>query len=70
MVQDVKPGSLADDMGLSRGAIILDLNRKPVTSEQDFRDRINALKSGDDVVMLVQSPNKGGGTVLLSGTMP
>jgi serine protease Do len=70
MVVDVKPGSLAEDIGLVRGAVILDLNRKPVTGEQDFRDRVNALKSGDDVVMLVRYPGRGSGTVLLSGQMP
>jgi serine protease Do len=70
LVVDVKPGSLAEDIGLIRGAIILDLNRKPVASEQDFRDRVNAIKSGEDVVMLVRQPGRSGGTVLLSGTMP
>jgi serine protease Do len=70
LVVDVKPGSLAEDMGLQRGVVILDLNRKPVTSDQDFRDRVNALKSGDDVVMLVRQPGRNGGSVLLSGTLP
>jgi serine protease Do len=71
LVTDVKPGSFADDdLGLRPGSIILDLNRKPVTNEQDFRDRINGLKSGDDVVMLVRQPGRNGGTVLQSGTMP
>ena len=70
LVQDVKPGSLAEDIGLQRGMIILDLNRKAVASDQDFRDRVNALKSGDAVVMLVRSPGRNGGTVLLSGTLP
>ncbi|GAC1650257.1 MAG: serine protease HtrA [Acidobacteriaceae bacterium] len=70
LVADVKPGSLAEDIGLQRGMIILDLNRKPVANEQDFRDRVNALKSGDSVVMLVRSPGRSGGTILLSGTLP
>ncbi|MEO8725299.1 MAG: peptidase S1, partial [Acidobacteriaceae bacterium] len=69
-VVDVKPGSVAEDMNLTRGVVILDLNRKPVTGVEDFQNRINALKSGDDVVMLVRYPGRGGGSVLLSGTMP
>ncbi len=70
MVVEVKPSSLAEDIGVRRGDIILDLNRKPVTSDQDFRDRVNALKSGDAVVMLVRQPGRDGGTLLLSGTLP
>lgn len=70
MVVDVKPDSVAEDMGLTRGVIILDLNRKPVAGVGDFQSRVNALKTGDDIVLLVRYPGRGGGSVLLSGTMP
>ena len=30
IVQDVKPGSFADDIGLARGDVILEINKQPV----------------------------------------
>ena len=72
IVQDVKPGSFADDTGLSRGDIILQINKQPVNSEDDF-NRIEAqLKSGQDVVFLVRPRGTGreGGTIFMAGTLP
>jgi serine protease Do len=74
LVQDVKPQSFAEDVGLQRGNIILEINRKPVNSEEDFR-RIQAeLKSGQDVVFLVKDGRgrgpRNGGTIFLAGTLP
>ncbi len=57
LVTDVKPGSFAEDLspfGLSKGDIILEVNRKAVTDAQSFRGIINSLKSGDDVVFVVR----------------
>ncbi|HZR29402.1 MAG TPA: Do family serine endopeptidase [Terriglobales bacterium] len=72
LVQDVKPGSFADeDVQLSKGDVILEVNRKPVNSEDDFRKAVAGLKSGDDVVFLVhvrRTPN--GSTAFLGGTLP
>ena len=72
IVQDVKPGSFADDTGLSRGDIILQINKQPVNNEEDF-NRIQAqLKSGQDVVFLVRPRGTGreGGTIFMAGTLP
>src|SRR5690242_6655649 len=72
VVQDVKPGSFADDTGLTRGDIILEINKQPINSEDDF-DRVQAnLKSGQDVVFLVRQRGAGrnGGTIFLAGTLP
>jgi len=69
VVQDVKPGSFADDIGLARGQVILEINRQPLNSEEDFR-RIQAqLKSGQDVVFLVRQ-GRNTGTIFLGGTLP
>jgi len=72
IVQDIKPGSFADDTGLARGDVILEVNKQPVNSEQDF-SRIQAtLKSGQDVVFLVRQRGAGSqdGTIFLAGTLP
>ena len=72
IVQEVKPGSFADDVGLTRGDVILEVNKQPVNSQEDF-DKIQAgLKSGQDVVFLVRQRGAGrnGGTIFLAGTLP
>jgi serine protease Do len=72
VVQDVKPGSFADDVGLTRGDVILEINKQKVSSQADF-DRIqSSLKSGQDVVFLVRQRGAGrnDGTIFLAGTLP
>jgi serine protease Do len=72
VVQEVKPGSFADDVGLTRGDVILEINKQPVNNAEDF-DRIQAsLKSGQDVVFLVRQRGAGrnDGTIFLAGTLP
>src|SRR5579884_2262285 len=71
IVQDVKPGSFADDVGLTRGDVILEINKQKVNSTDDF-DRIQStLKSGQDVVFLVRQRGAGrnDGTIFLAGTL-
>ncbi len=72
VVQDVKPGSFADDeAGLQRGDVILEVNRIPVNNEDDFRRIQSQLKSGEDVVFLVhQGRGAAGGTIFKGGTLP
>ena len=72
IAQDVKPGSFAEDIGLARGDIILEVNKQPVNNEDEFSRAISALKSGQDVVFLVRQRGGGrqGGTIFLAGTLP
>ncbi len=71
IVQDVKPGSFAEDVGLSRGDVILEINKQPVNNEDDFRKVQTQLKSGQDVVFLVrQGRGRNAGTIFLAGTLP
>jgi serine protease Do len=71
IVSDVKPGSFSDDAGLSRGDVILEINRQKVNSEDDFRKIQATLKSGQDVVFLVrQGRGRNAGTIFLGGTLP
>src|SRR6202012_999112 len=39
-VAQVQPGSPAEDAGLSSGDVILEINRKPVTSADQFRSEV------------------------------
>jgi serine protease Do len=71
VVQELKPGSFADDVGIARGMVILEVNKQPVNSEQDFRRIQDSLKSGQDVVFLVrQGRGANAGTLFLAGTLP
>jgi serine protease Do len=72
IVQDVKGGSFADDVGLTRGDVVLEVNKQPVNTEDDF-DRVQSgLKSGQDVVFLVRQRGSGAndGTIFFAGTLP
>jgi len=72
VVRDVRPGSFAEDLGLNRGDVILEINRQPVNSEDDFDRITSSLKSGQDVVFLRRQLRAGreGGTEFLAGTLP
>jgi serine protease Do len=72
IVQDVKPGAFADDVGLARGDVILEINKQSVNSEEDFNRVAATLKSGQDVVFLVRQRGSGrqDGTIFLAGTLP
>jgi serine protease Do len=72
IVQEVKSGSFAEDIGVSRGDVILEVNKQPVNNEDQFTKAASALKSGQDVVFLVRQRGAGqqGGTIFLAGTLP
>ncbi len=72
IVQDVKPGSFAEDVNLGRGDIILEVNKQPVNSEEDFARIESSLKSGQDVVFLVRprGSTRQDGTIFDAGTLP
>ena len=72
IVQDVKPGSFAEDINLGRGDVILEVNKQPVNSEEDFAKIESSLKSGQDVVFLVRprGSSRQDGTIFVPGTLP
>jgi serine protease Do len=72
IVQDVKPSSFADDINLGRGDVILEINKQPVNSEEDFAKVESGLKSGQDVVFLVRprGSSRQDGTIFVPGTLP
>ena len=70
IVQEVKSASFADDVGLTRGDVILEINKQPVNGEEDFNRVASSLKSGQDVVFLVRQRGGQQGTIFLAGTLP
>jgi serine protease Do len=72
IVQDVKPGSFAEDVNLARGDIVLEINKQPVNSEDDFARIESNMKSGQDVVFLVRprGSSRQDGTIFDAGTLP
>ena len=72
IVQDVKPGSFAEDINLGRGDVILEVNKQAVNNEDDFARIESSLKSGQDVVFLVRprGSTRQDGTIFMAGTLP
>ena len=71
MVTSVRPGSFADEINLTKGTIITEINKKPVTDEASYRSIVSTLKSKDDVVFVVHSPlQKNAGNSYVGGTLP
>jgi serine protease Do len=72
VVQDVKPGSFAEDVGLNRGDVILEVNKQTVNSPEDFTKIEAGLKSGQDIVFLVRprGSRPTDGAIFLAGTLP
>jgi len=72
IVKDIKPSSFADDVGLTRGDVILEINKQAVNSEDDLTRISSSLKSRQDVVFLVRQRGTGrqDGTIFLAGTLP
>ena len=71
-VTDVKPGGFADSVNLSRGDIILEINRQPVNDVSTFNKVQSGLKSGQDVVFMVhqRGSSRDAGSIFLGGTLP
>ena len=71
VVTSVKPGSFADSVELYQNAVIVEINRKPVTDVGSYNAIASQLKSGEDVVFAVRNPQQpGSGISLIGGTLP
>jgi serine protease Do len=60
IVEDVKPGSPADNAGLQRGDVIMEVNRHSVKSAADVAQALSSVPAGQDALVLVWS--QGGST--------
>lgn len=54
IVAGVQPGSPAEEASIQRGDIILEVNRQPVKSVSDLKEKIDKSRSKDSVLLLVQ----------------
>jgi serine protease Do len=54
VITALEPGSPADDAGLRRGDIIMEVDRKPVRKVADFRKAVGEVKKGKGVLFLVR----------------
>ncbi|MBM3806740.1 MAG: PDZ domain-containing protein [Acidimicrobiia bacterium] len=57
LVQRVEPLSVADDGGIDRGSIILEVNRQPVHSIAGFRRVVGAARPGDVLAVYLYEPD-------------
>jgi serine protease Do len=55
VVQQVRPGSAADDAGLQPGDVIMEVDRKPASSASDFANQVHQGPAGRDLLLLVWS---------------
>ena len=58
VIEEVQPGSSADNAGLQQGDIILEVNRQKVQSASDVQKALGSITKGQDALLLVWS---GGG---------
>jgi serine protease Do len=55
VVQTVRPGSPAEDAGLQPGDLVLEVDRKPVSSASQFVTQVHGSSAGKDILLLVWS---------------
>jgi serine protease Do len=55
VVENVRPGSPADDAGIQPGDVISEVDRKPADSASQFASELRQDKDGKDLLMLVWS---------------
>jgi serine protease Do len=60
VVENVEPGSSAENAGIQRGDVIVEVNRKPVQSASDVQRALSGVAQGQDALVLVWS--QGGNT--------
>jgi serine protease Do len=66
-IANVRPGSPAEDAGLQPGDVVLEVNRKPVTSAEQFASAVHASPAGKDLLLLVWSKGNNSYRVLHVG---
>jgi serine protease Do len=70
LIQQVKPGSFADEIGLSSGVVINKINTTDINNKTDYNNAVSSLKSGQDVVVSIVDPRQPNGNFFRGGTLP
>jgi serine protease Do len=72
VVTEVDPASFAEDVGFTRGDVIVEVNHLPVTSMADYRTQMTKLKAGQDVLFRIARRSQSNQvlTLFLAGTVP
>jgi serine protease Do len=72
IVTTVHPGSFADEIGLTKGTIIVAINRQFIADDASYRSIVAGLKSGQDAAFEVRNSNSpsSAGDSFVGGTLP
>jgi serine protease Do len=72
VVTQVDPASFAEDIGFTRGDVVVEINHNPVNSMADYRAQMGKLKPGDDVLFRIARRSDADRvlTLFLAGTVP
>jgi serine protease Do len=53
VVEQVRPGSPADDAGIQRGDVIVSIDRKPTPNASDVAQQLSSIPQGQDALVLI-----------------
>ena len=70
VVTEVRPGSAGAETGIRPGDAILEVNRRPITGVDSFRESMAAVKPGDVVPVYIQRGGGGNEYVVLKSAEP
>ena len=71
LIQTVRPGSFADQLGLEPGLVITHINKMPTGTKEQFDKVTDGLKSGQDVALEIVNPkHPADGINFVGGTLP
>jgi serine protease Do len=65
VVTRIEPGSLADDAGVQRGDVLLEINRRPVRNTKDFNRIAREIEKDESILLLI---NRQGQTLFITLT--
>jgi serine protease Do len=71
VIASVEPGSFAEDIGLTRGDVVLEINRHHVASSADVRSIMQSAKPGEAVaVKIMRNSGQNWTSMFAAGTLP